>query len=296
MPTITIHNLPAASSVNAADEIPIIQAGTTTVKSTVAQLAAGMSLSFSATDLSIGVGSSAAGYGAAFGAAADGHSYGAAFGYSASGLSYGAAFGYAASGFSSGAAFGCNAAGGINGAAVGANANGSNCGAAVGANASGQNYGAAFGYSATVNGVRRYATTAGSDSASAQLYAQTLRGTTTSTSPKTLTADAAAGGTANQNTLSDNTAQSVRGQLVARTSTGAAAMWDIKALVKRGSGGDTTTVVGQTVTLLWADAALSGATAAVAADTTNGALQITVTPPAATQTGWTCGLYSELTS
>lgn len=96
----------------------------------------------------------------------------------------------------------------------------------------------------------------------------------------TLTADAASGATSNQLTLRNNTAYRVRLYAVARDNTNAtdAKEWTADILMIRGSTAASTAIVGSpTVTSTFATSGASTWTLAIAADTTNGALKVTLT-------------------
>ena len=96
--------------------------------------------------------------------------------------------------------------------------------------------------------------------------------------------------TANQCTLQNNNAIAFNIEIVARnTANGATGRWEAKGLIKRGANASTTALVGTpTITLTHGDAEAWIAVGAIAitADTTYGALAITVTGAAATTIHW----------
>jgi len=128
--------------------------------------------------------------------------------------------------------------------------------------------------------------------AQSAVYVLSIATTTTGATPLTTTQGSAS--TTNQVILPNNQAYAFRALITARnTSTGDAAMWEIKGGILRGSGVGTTALVGTpTVTLL---GATTGAITAgwgtvsnvsAVADTTNGGLQITGTGVASTTIHW----------
>jgi hypothetical protein len=96
----------------------------------------------------------------------------------------------------------------------------------------------------------------------------------------------------NQCTLQNNNAISFNIEVVARnTSTGMTGRWEAKGLIKRGANASATALVGTpTVTLTNADneAWIVAGAIAITADTTYGALAITVTGAASTTIHWMC--------
>jgi len=91
----------------------------------------------------------------------------------------------------------------------------------------------------------------------------------------------------NQVTLPDNSAYRFDGKIVARSSSGNVATWDVKGLVKRGSGAGSTALVGTpTVTQVFADAGASAWTVSIGVNTTIGCLTVTVTGAAGTTIRW----------
>ena len=113
------------------------------------------------------------------------------------------------------------------------------------------------------------------------LFAQTSNATAT-----VMTSDGSAGGTTNQIILENNSAYAFSILIAARRQAAggtASAAWKIEGLVRReGSAATTTLVDSNTATLT----NVPGWTAAVSADTTNGALAVTVTGAASTNIRW----------
>ena len=111
---------------------------------------------------------------------------------------------------------------------------------------------------------------------------------TTDATATVLTCDGAAGSGTNQVTLPNNSAYFFKGEVIAGvTGAGDTKGWTIEGVIKRGAGVGTTAIVGTaTVTSLYADAGAATWALTATADTTNGALKITVTGQAATTIRW----------
>jgi hypothetical protein len=109
-----------------------------------------------------------------------------------------------------------------------------------------------------------------------------------------LTSYGALADSSNQMTIPNNSAMYFKGSVIANVSGGGdTKAWVIEGAIKRGASAATTALVGTpTVTSGFADAGASAWTVAVSADTTNGALSVTVTGAAATTIKWTCKLES----
>jgi hypothetical protein len=106
---------------------------------------------------------------------------------------------------------------------------------------------------------------------------------TTDATPTVLRSDTAAASTVNQVTLPNNSAYFFRGEVVAGvTGGGDAKGWTIEGVIKRGANAASTTLVGVTVTSMYADVGAAAWTIAVTADTTNGGLAVTFTGQAGT--------------
>jgi hypothetical protein len=119
-----------------------------------------------------------------------------------------------------------------------------------------------------------------------------LCATTTNATATVLVSDPYATGATNQCTLQNNNSIAFTIEVVARnTSTGMTGRWEAKGLIKRGANASTTTLVGTpTVTLTNADneAWIVAGAITITADTTYGALAITVTGAASTTIHWMC--------
>jgi hypothetical protein len=115
---------------------------------------------------------------------------------------------------------------------------------------------------------------------------------TTDATATVLASDANAATTTNQLILSNNSAYYFKGTVIAGvTGAGNTKGWTIEGVIKRGAGVGTTALVGTpTITSNYADAGASTWTVALAADTTNGGLKVTVTGQAATTIRWVCEL------
>ena len=98
----------------------------------------------------------------------------------------------------------------------------------------------------------------------------------------------------NQLFLESNSAYSFSGEVIAAvTGAGDTARWVIAGAIKKGASNATTALVGTpTVTMTHNDAGAAAWVVAITADTTNGALRVTVTGAAATTIRWVCRLDS----
>jgi hypothetical protein len=106
---------------------------------------------------------------------------------------------------------------------------------------------------------------------------------TTDATPAVLRSDTGAAGTTNQVILPNNSAYTFRGEIVSGvTGGGDAKSWTIEGLIKRGANAAATTLVGSTVTSMFADVGAATWAIALSADTTNGGLSVTFTGQAAT--------------
>lgn len=114
-----------------------------------------------------------------------------------------------------------------------------------------------------------------------------LRERTTGNTATTLTTNSSAAGTNNQVVLSNNATYRFKGVIVGRQSGSTnTAAWDIEGLIVRGTSAATTVLNVSTVTLVQNSPAWG--TPTLAADTTNGCLQVQVTGAAATNIQWVC--------
>lgn len=116
---------------------------------------------------------------------------------------------------------------------------------------------------------------------------------TTDATPLVLSATNAAASTSNILILPNNGTYAFKGTVVAKDATTLdSAMWEVTALMKRGANASLTTVVGSTVTKVFADTAAAAWTIALTADTTNGGGTITVTGEAAKTIRWVSNIDS----
>lgn len=113
---------------------------------------------------------------------------------------------------------------------------------------------------------------------------------TTNATTTTLRSNSFAVGTTNQVILPNNSAYYFSGTVIANvTGGGDTKAWTFDGAIKRGANAASTALVGTpTVTSNYADAGAAAWTIALAADTTNGGLQVTVTGAAATTIRWVC--------
>ena len=109
---------------------------------------------------------------------------------------------------------------------------------------------------------------------------------TTNNTATTITSDSAAAGTTNQVILSNQSAYRFKGSIVGKQSGSVnSAVWDIDGFIVRGANAAATTLNISNVTLVQNTPAWG--TPTLAADTTNGGLQVQVTGAAATNIQWT---------
>ena len=122
-----------------------------------------------------------------------------------------------------------------------------------------------------------------SPSGASQASLLVLARQTTDATATVLTSDTSAASGTNQVILPNNSAYFFRGEVISGvTGGGDTKGWTIEGVIKRGAGVGTTTLVGSTVTSLYADVGAATWTIALAADTTNGGLKVTFTGQAAT--------------
>ncbi len=126
----------------------------------------------------------------------------------------------------------------------------------------------------------------------AQSTAMVLRRSTTNATPGAMGSDGGNGSSYNQMILSDSSTVCFRGKVIARqNSTGDVSAWEFSGVIKRGANAAATALVGSvTPVLLSADAGAAAWAVSVSADTTNGALQVTVTGEASKTIRWVCVL------
>ena len=114
---------------------------------------------------------------------------------------------------------------------------------------------------------------------------------TTNATPTQITCDGGPASTNNQLVLSDNSAVYFKGSVIANiTGAGNTKSWTFDGQIKRGANAASTTLTGSTVASPYGDAGASTWTVALAADTTNGGLAVTVTGQASTTIRWVCRL------
>ncbi|MCK9370525.1 hypothetical protein M0R04_11495 [Candidatus Dojkabacteria bacterium] len=114
-----------------------------------------------------------------------------------------------------------------------------------------------------------------------------IKGSTTGVTPLVLTADSGAASTANQVTLSNNSAYAFEGLIVVKQSgTSVTSAWKFEGLIVRGANAAATTLITSTITAISNTTAITGP--AFTADVTNGSLACTVTGVLATNLRWNC--------
>ena len=134
------------------------------------------------------------------------------------------------------------------------------------------------------NSLSTFLATAGSQKFSVVLGVKTTDATAT-----ILRSNTSAAGTTNQYIMNNNSASVVKGTIIANvTGAGNTAGWTFEAVIKRGANAAATSIVQSVVNLSGQDSGASGWTVAIAADTTNGGLRVTVTGQAATNISWVC--------
>lgn len=114
-----------------------------------------------------------------------------------------------------------------------------------------------------------------------------LRRATADATATTVTTNGNAGGTGNQVTLQNNSTYRFKGTIVGRkTGSTDTAAWDIEGLIQRAANAASTTLIVSSVTVV--DNTPTWGTPTLAADTTNGGLQVQVIGLAVTDIRWTC--------
>lgn len=161
--------------------------------------------------------------------------------------------------------------------------------AAIGGRTSvaGVSYSLAFGYGGTPNSIGKTAFGAAAGVAGAQWGTLSLYAATTGATATVLTSDGAAASTTNILVLPDASAYTFSILVVARQQVAgggtASASWKIEGLIRRETGVANTVLVNSTITTI---SNVPAWTIAVAADTTNGGLEIKGTGAAATNIRW----------
>jgi len=113
------------------------------------------------------------------------------------------------------------------------------------------------------------------------------RRATTDATPTELSLDGNAPASTTRIVLPNNHAYAFRGRLIARSSTGDVAVWNIDGVIKRGANAAATALVGTpTATMTFNDAGASAWVVTLTADTTNGSFKIEVTGAASTTIHW----------
>jgi hypothetical protein len=150
-------------------------------------------------------------------------------------------------------------------------------------------YSNAQGYQSHTFGIigrQSYASGQESTSGDSQASKFILRERTTNDTATTLTTNSAGAGTTNQVILSNQSAYRFKGTIIGKKSgTTDIAAWDIDGLIVRGANAAATTLAVSNVTLIQNTPAWG--TPTLAADTTNGGLQVQVTGAATTNIQWT---------
>ena len=241
------------------------------------------------------------GQGVAIGSIANGYLNGTAIGYQAVANDYGVSVGQQASSQTSGSAVGYQAQGQSYGAALGSQAQAQSYGVAVGMYSYAVNYGVALGHRANCNNLdkavalgyyskaeryREMVKSADGASVCKQSWSMVnwYGDTTNATATELLL-----GGTAAQRCilLSNSAIQFVIQIIAGVTAAGDTSSWTISGAIKCGATAATTALVGTpVVTMTGQDAGAAAWAVAVTADTTNGALKLTVTGQSATTIRW----------
>jgi hypothetical protein len=126
-------------------------------------------------------------------------------------------------------------------------------------------------------------------SGSSQAALLILAKATTDATATVITSDGNAAGTTNQVILPNNSAYYFTGEVISGvTGGGNTKGWEIAGVIKRGANAGATTLVGSTVTSLYADAGAATWTIGLTADTTNGGLAVTFTGQASTTIRTVC--------
>lgn len=117
----------------------------------------------------------------------------------------------------------------------------------------------------------------------AQWQQAELRCSTSNATTTNMTSDGAGATASNTFTLPDNSAFNIAAKIIARSSTGNVAAFELTAVIKRGTGAGSTTLVGTpTITTIGADEGAVAWVVAATANTTLGGLSITFTGAAST--------------
>jgi hypothetical protein len=147
-----------------------------------------------------------------------------------------------------------------------------------------------IGYTVVNNGGAPISTSNGVTQASVLILGKETTDATTSV----ITCNGLATSSNNQLTLPNNSAYYVRGSCIATvTGGGNTKAWSFEAVIKRGANAAATSIVGAVIkNIVAADAGAAAWDITISADTTNGALAVSVTGAAATTIRWVCRLDS----
>jgi hypothetical protein len=116
---------------------------------------------------------------------------------------------------------------------------------------------------------------------------------TTDATATVLRSNTSAASTTNQLVLQNNSAMYVSGSIIANvTAAGNTAAWTFEAVIKRGANAASTVIVQSVINVVAQNTGATTWVVAVTADTTNGALAVTVTGQAATTIRWVANLRS----
>lgn len=154
-------------------------------------------------------------------------------------------------------------------------------------------YSTAFGKGTTTRGIRGVMVEGNTGFSSQQMSRFPLMWDTSDATPQRLSTDGSSqyGLTDRLPIMPNNSAYYCRLRVLARnTSTNESKSWSGTALIKRGANAAATTLVGSSITSDFGDAALSACTVSLSADTTYGALAVTVTGLPATTIRWVAQL------
>ena len=113
---------------------------------------------------------------------------------------------------------------------------------------------------------------------------------TTDATSTVLASDGSAPATTNQVTLPNNSAYFFKGSVIAGvTGAGNTKAWEFRGAIKRGANAAATSIVGSVIKdVIASDAGASTWDITITADTTNGAIAVTVTGEASTTIRWVC--------
>ena len=154
-----------------------------------------------------------------------------------------------------------------------------------------QKYSVAFGANSSSEVIGKLAFSSGqfSSAGDSQTGTFVLRSDTTSATPENLTTDLVTAGTTNQIVLPNDSVYGFTGTVIARedsSSTDDFAVWEIKGGAVRGASASTTALGSYNINKISESTGASNWSIALSADTTNGAVAITVTGEAAHNIRW----------